>query len=152
VLNTCRGAKTPCGGGPLCYSKFGAWRLVLATLVAAIAACPAVARVTDFTWFTHGHTTLRLYGFFAMTMFAAIYHILPRVSGVEISARAGSKLHFWLAMPGALLLALPMIGAGIKQGLKLADANVPFLDTTKASDDGIPHGHARGNLDCLGAV
>jgi cytochrome c oxidase cbb3-type subunit 1 len=132
VLNTCRGAKTPCGGGPLCYAKFGAWCLVLATFVAAIAACPAVARVTDFTWFTHGHTTLRLYGFFAMTMFAAIYYILPRVSGVAICPRR-IKAHFWLAMPGALLLALPMIGAGIKQGLKLADANVPFLDTVKAA-------------------
>lgn len=88
--------------------------------------------MTDFTWFTHGHTTLRLYGFFAMTMFAAIYYILPRVSGVAICPRR-IKAHFWLAMPGALLLALPMIGAGIKQGLKLADANVPFLDTVKAA-------------------
>ena len=121
-----------CNGGTFCYSRFGAASLVLATFTAAIAACPAVARVTDFTWFTHGHTMLRLYGFFAMTMFAAIYHILPRVAGVEICPRR-IKAHFWFAMPGALLLAVPMIIGGIKQGLKLADASVPFLDSTKAA-------------------
>jgi cytochrome c oxidase cbb3-type subunit 1 len=151
VVNTCRGVKIPCGGGPLCYSKFGAWALVLATFLAAIAACPAVARVTDFTWFTHGHTTLRLYGFFAMTMFAAIYHILPRVSGVALCPRR-IKAHFWLAMLGALLLALPMIVAGIKQGLKLADANVPFLDTAKAAMMGFRLGTLGELLIAIGSL
>jgi cytochrome c oxidase cbb3-type subunit 1 len=151
VVNTCRGVKTPSGGGPLCYAKFGAWALVVATFLAAIAACPAVARVTDFTWFTHGHTTLRLYGFFAMTMFAAIYYILPRVSGVAICPRR-IKGHFWLAMSGALLLALPMIGAGIKQGLKLADANVPFLDTTKAAMMGFRLGTLGELLIAIGSL
>lgn len=133
VIKTSCGANKVCGGGPLCYSKFGACCLVLATLTAAIAACPAVARVTDFTWFAHGHTALRIYGFFAMTMFAAIYHILPRISGVEISA-GRVKAHFWFAMPGALLLALPLIVAGIKQGAKLAEANGDFLATSKAAE------------------
>jgi cbb3-type cytochrome oxidase subunit 1 len=65
-------------------------------------------------------------------MFAAIYHILPRISGVAICPRR-IKAHFWLAMPGALLLALPLLGGGIAQGLKLANPNVPFLETTKAA-------------------
>jgi cytochrome c oxidase cbb3-type subunit 1 len=132
VIKTCCGANRPCAGGPLCYSKFGAWMLVFATFVAAIAACPAVARVTDFTWFAHGNTALRLYGFFAMTMFAAIYHILPRISGVEIPA-GRIKRHFWLAMPGALLLAIPLLIGGVKQGFKLAGASGDFLATTKAA-------------------
>jgi cytochrome c oxidase cbb3-type subunit I len=68
VIKTCGGTKTPCAGGPLCYARFGAWMLVFATFAAALAACPAVARVTDFTWYGPGHTMLRLYGFFAMTM------------------------------------------------------------------------------------
>lgn len=151
VIQTCRGLKSPCGGGPLCYTKFGAWCLVLATFVAAIAACPAVARVTDFTWFTHGHTTLRLYGFFAMTMFAAIYYILPRISGLEICPRR-IKAHFWLAMPGALLLAVPMIIGGIKQGLKLADSSVPFLDTAKAAMMGFRLGTLGETMIAIGAL
>lgn len=133
VIKTCCGASKPCGGGPLCYAKFGAWMLIFATFAAAIAACPVVARVTDFTWFTHGHTMLRLYGFFAMTTFAAIYHILPRISGVAICPRR-IKAHFWLAMPGSFfLLALPLLAGGIAQGLKLAKAGGNFAEVTKAA-------------------
>jgi cbb3-type cytochrome oxidase subunit 1 len=151
VLKTCCGANVSCAGGPACYTRFGAWSLVLATFAAAIAACPAVARVTDFTWFTHGHTTLRLYGFFAMTMFAAVYYILPRITGVEICPRR-IKGHFWVAMPGALLLAVPMIIGGIKQGLKLTDASVPFLDTAKAAMLGFRIGTLGEVLIAIGAL
>ncbi len=151
VLKTCCGANVVCNGETFCYTRFGAASLVLATFVAAIAACPAVARVTDFTWFTHGHTTLRLYGFFAMTMFAAIYYILPKVSGVTICPRR-IKGHFWVAMPGALLLAVPMIIGGIKQGLKLADASVPFLDSTKAAIMGFRIGTLGEVLIAIGAL
>lgn len=151
VIKTTSGANKVCGGGPLCYSKFAAMALVLTTLVAAIAACPAVARVTDFTWFASGHTALRIYGFFAMTMFAAIYHILPRVAGVEI-ASGRIKLHFWFAMPGALLLAIPLLGAGIKQGLKLAGASGDFLETTKAAAMWFRMSTLGETLIALGAV
>jgi cbb3-type cytochrome oxidase subunit 1 len=51
---------------------------------------------------------------------------------VEICPRR-IKGHFWVAMLGALLLALPMMIGGIKQGLKLADVSAPFLDTVKAA-------------------
>lgn len=132
VLKTCCGANVSCAAGPMCYSRFGAWSLVLSTILAAIAACPAISRVTDFTWFTQGHTTMRLYGFYSMTMFAAIYHILPRVSGVEICPRR-IKGHFWVAMPGALLLSVPLLIGGVKQGLKLANSEAPFLESTKAA-------------------
>ena len=151
VFLTTIGTKTACGGGSLCFSKFGVLSFNLATLAAAIAACPAVARVTDFTWFTHGHTTMRLYGFFAMTMFAAIYHILPRLTGVEICPRR-IKGHFWVALPGALLLAAPMIFGGIKQGLKLADVSAPFLDSTKAAMLGFRIGTLGEVLIVIGAL
>ena len=151
VIKTTCGANVSCNGGTFCYTRFGAGSLVLATFAAAIAACPAVARVTDFTWFTHGHTTLRLYGFFAMTMFAAIYYILPKISGVTICPRR-IKGHFWVAMPGALLLAVPMIIGGIKQGLKLADVSAPFLDSTKAAMLGFRIGTLGEVLIAIGAL
>lgn len=131
VIQTTSGAKVACSGGPLCFSKFAAWAFLLSTLAAAIAACPAVSRVTDFTWFTQGNAALRIYGFFAMTMFAAIYHLLPRVAGIELSA-AKIKAHFWLAMPGSLLVALPLLISGVQQGLKLSKAEVGFLEATQA--------------------
>ena len=131
VVLTVRGAKNPSGGGPLCYTKFGAGSLVLASVLLGVSACPKISCITDYTWFGYGQTLLRLYGFFAMTMFGAVYYILPRVSGIEI-CRNRIRANFWLVMPGTLLFALPLVVGGVLQGLKLADANVPFLDTAKA--------------------
>jgi len=131
VFQTGRGTKPP-AGGPLCYTKIGAWSLVLGLVLVAATGIPQVSRVTDFTWYGHGHILLRLYGFFVMTAFAAAYHLLPRITGVELSA-GRVKLHFWLAMPGALLMSLPLVIGGVRQGIKLADAKVEFMDTTKAA-------------------
>jgi len=132
AAQTGRGAKSPDGvGTPLCYTGFGVWSLVVALVLIAITACPEVNRVTDFTWFGHSHTLLRLYAFFAMTAFAAAYHIVPRVTGIDIST-SKIKRHFWLAMPGALLMSLPLAVAGLQSGLKLLDANVEFLTAAKA--------------------
>ena len=45
-----------------------------------------------------------------------------------------------------------MIGAGIKQGLKLADANVPFLDTAKAAMMGFRMGTLGELLIAIGSL
>lgn len=133
VILTCRGSKAPCGGGPLCFTKFGAWSLALATVLLAVSVCPSLSRVTDYTWFGHGQTTLRLYGFFVMTMLGAIYHILPRLVGEERVCQSRMRANFWLVMPGVLLFSLPLVVGGIRQGLKLLDPGVAFPDGAKAA-------------------
>ena len=133
VALTVRGTKVSCGGGPLCFTKFGAWALVLATVLLALSTSPGVARVTDYTWFGHGQTSLRIYGFFGMTMLGAIYHIFPHVAGANrVSARL-MRINFWLFMSGTLIFALPLMAGGIAQGLKLANPNIAFLDASKAA-------------------
>ena len=133
VILTCRGGKSPAIGGPVCYTKFGAASLVLATLLLAISACPQVSRITDYTWFVHGQTALRIYGFFAMTMFGAIYHILPHLVGVDRVRPGLIRVNFWLVMPGTLLLVVPLVFGGIRQGLKLIDATIPVVDVAKST-------------------
>lgn len=133
VILTCRGSKAPCGGGPLCFTKFGAWSLVLATVLLAVSVCPWLSRVTDYTWFGRGQTALRLYGFFTMTMLGAIYFILPLLVGEDRVCKNRMRANFWLVMPGVLLFSLPLVIGGIRQGLKLVDPSVAFLDTAKAA-------------------
>lgn len=133
LILTCRGAKVPCKGGPLCFTKFGVWSFVLASLLLALTACPIINRVTDFTWFGQGQNLLRIYGFFAMTMFAAIYYILPRVVGAETLNPGRVKVHFWLGVIGTLLFALPLIVGGIMQGLKLVNPAIPFVDVARST-------------------
>jgi cytochrome c oxidase cbb3-type subunit 1 len=133
VWLTVRGTKTPCGGGPLCFTKFGASSFVLVTALLALSTSPAIARITDYTWFGHGQTSLRIYGFFGMTMLGAIYHIFPHLVGANRVCPRWMRINFWLFLSGTLIFALPLMLGGIAQGLKLANPNVAFLDAAKAA-------------------
>jgi cytochrome c oxidase cbb3-type subunit I len=132
AIQTVRGAKTSCGGGPPCYIKFGVGSLVLSLVLLAASGVPQISRVTDFTWFGTAHTQLRLYGFFAVTMFGAAYYILPRVAGIELSGKL-MRAQFWCVMPGTLLLTLPLAAGGVVQGVKLLHATIAFVDVAKSS-------------------
>jgi len=130
---TCVGSKVSCAGGPLCFTRFGVSVLVLVTVLLAVSACPLIARFTDFTWFGHGVATLRLYGFFGATMFGAVYYILPHLVGENRVCPRWIRVHFWLLIPGTLILALPLVLGGFAQGLKLANPNIAFLDAAKSA-------------------
>jgi cytochrome c oxidase cbb3-type subunit 1 len=135
ALESCHVSPVTCHprGGPLCFVRFGICSFVLSGLMLAASALPSVSRVTDFTWFGTAQTQLRLYGFFAMTMFGAAYHILPRVAGREFPFAKLVRVHFFCGAAGTLLLALPLAAAGVVQGLKLMNANVAFVDLTKST-------------------
>ena len=93
---------------------------------------PQIGRVTDFTWFGTARLYLLLYAFFSMTMFGAVYYILPRAAGLELSGKL-MQIQFWCVMPGSLLLALPLAVGGIVQGMKLLNPDVAIVDVTKST-------------------
>jgi cytochrome c oxidase cbb3-type subunit 1 len=134
------GWQTLCGsthcepkGGPFCFIRFGLASFVLASLMLIAMACPRISRVTEFTWFGPAQTQLQLYGFFAMTMFGAIYHLLPRVVGFEFPFPKLARVHFWISLSGVVLLVLPLAIGGVEQGLKLNHPDVGFMDALKAT-------------------
>ena len=96
-------------------------------------ACPRISGVTEFTWFGPAQTQLQLYGFFAMMMFGAIYHLLPRAVGFELPFPKLARLHFWLSMSGVLLFIVPLAIGGVVQGMKLNNPNIAFMDATRAT-------------------
>jgi cytochrome c oxidase cbb3-type subunit 1 len=130
---TMRGSQVKCLGGPLCYVRFGVGSFVVSGLLLAASALPQVSRVTDFTWFGTAQTQLRLYGFFALTMFGAAYHILPRVTGSGFPFAKLVRVHFFCGAAGTLLLTLPLAVGGVVQGLKLANPTITFVDLTKST-------------------
>lgn len=130
---TCRGSAVSCGGGPFCFTRFGVSVLVLVTVLLAVTACPVLARFTDYTWFGHGVSVLRLYGFFGATMFGAIYYILPHLLGENRVCPRWMRVHFWLLIPGTLIFALPLVLGGFAEGLKLANPHIAFLDAAKSA-------------------
>ena len=120
-------------GGPFCFIRFGLASFVLSSLMLIATACPRISRVTEFTWFGPAQTQLRFYGFFAMTMFGAIYHLLPRVVGLEFPFPKLARIHFWVSLSGVVLLVLPLAIGGVVQGLKLNHPDVGFMDALKAT-------------------
>jgi cytochrome c oxidase cbb3-type subunit 1 len=133
AVHTVRGTKTECAGSPLCYVKFGVFSFVLSGVMLAASAMPEINRVTDFTWFGTAQNQLRLYGFFAMTMFGATYYILPRAVGIEFPFAKLIRAHFWCGVIGTLLLTLPLAIGGVVQGFKLVNPNVAFMEVTKSA-------------------
>jgi cytochrome c oxidase cbb3-type subunit 1 len=132
--------KTLCGsthseprGGPFCFIRFGAASFVLAGLMLIAMACPQISKVTEFTWCGPAQTQLQLYGFFAMTMFGAIYHILPRAAGFEFPLQKLARVHFWISTLGVLLLVAPLAIGGLVQGFKWENPSVAPVDVARAA-------------------
>jgi cytochrome c oxidase cbb3-type subunit I len=130
---TIRGATGPeCKGGSYCMIKFGFVAFLLSALLLVASACPHFSRLTQFTWFGTAQTQLQLYGFFAITLFGAIYHILPRAVGIEFAFPKLIRLQHWCAMLGLIIFVVSLVIGGVVQGLKLQDPGVAFADSTKA--------------------
>ncbi len=127
----CGAANQECKGGSFCMVKFGFVSFVLSGLMLFATACPHFSRLTQFTWFGAAQTQLQLYGFFAITMFGAIYYILPRAVGIEFAFPKLIRIQHWFAMLGIILFVASLATGGIEQGMKLQDASVPFADSTK---------------------
>ena len=133
VIKTVRGAKVACSGGPFCFTKIGMVLFLISGLMYVSLACPRYSRVLEFTWFGPAQVQLQLLGFFAMIMFGAIYELLPRVMNAPLPFPKFAKLHFFLALAGVALFVIPLALAGVRQGIKLQDANVAFADVNASA-------------------
>jgi cytochrome c oxidase cbb3-type subunit I len=110
--------------GALCY--------VLAGIAAAFLSLDRFNEIVSFTWFIPARMHWFLYGFFAMTMFGAIYHIVPRLLGVSLSSKL-IRVHFLLAVLGIIFHSLPLAFGGLHQGSLLNLTTAPVLDITRST-------------------
>ncbi len=142
TIKTVCGACVSCKGGPFCFVKFGMMSFILSGILYISAACPQYSRVLEFTWFGVAQTQLQLLGFAAMILFGAIYELLPQVMGKPLPFPKFAKAHFFITMIGVLLFVVPLLIAGVEQGMKLhsgaafADANAVALKFLRVSTTG----------------
>jgi len=130
---TVRGATgEECKGGPFCMIRFGFVAFLLSALLLIAASCPQISRLTQFTWFGAAQTELQLYGFFTITMFGAIYYILPRAAGIEFAFPKLIRVQHWCAMLGLVIFVASLVIGGVMQGVKLQNPNLAFVDSTTA--------------------
>jgi cytochrome c oxidase cbb3-type subunit I len=133
MAKTLCGSKVSCSGGAFCFVKFGTIMFILSGLTFVASACPHFSRLTEFTWFGPAQTQLQIFGFFAMILFGAIYHLLPRAVGIEFPFPKFVRAHFWISILGVLLFVVPLAIGGVKQGLKLNDPSAGIVNITQAA-------------------
>lgn len=122
------------------FTVVGAMTYTLVSLQGSLMAIPSLNNLTHFTDYTIGHAHLGLYGFFTMTMFGAMYYIVPRLVGWEWPSASMIRWHFWLATVGMALMFVALTLGGFVQGLELNDPGSPFLNSLKVV---VPFRHAR---------
>ncbi len=111
------------------FTVFGAVAYTVVSFQGSLMAIPTLNNLTHFTDYTVGHAHLGLYGFFTMTMFGAMYYIVPRLVGWEWPSAAMIRWHFWLAAAGIGLMFASLTIGGFLQGLELNDPGSPFANS-----------------------
>ncbi|MFO7171603.1 MAG: cbb3-type cytochrome c oxidase subunit I [Bacillota bacterium] len=76
----------------------------------------SVSAITHFTNWVVGHAHVALLGTFSFIMYAAIYYMLPRLTGRAIYSKALQEWHFHLSLWGFLLMFIDLTIAGLVQG------------------------------------
>lgn len=115
------------------FVAVGIVSFLVAGLMNIIDSLAATGAITNFTWFTMARAHLLTYGFFAMTLFGAVYFITTQIVGRELPFTKWVGIHFWLATMGIVLGLMPLAFGGIVQGRHLLNENVPFVDVSKST-------------------
>jgi cytochrome c oxidase cbb3-type subunit 1 len=83
--------------------------------------------IWHFTDFTVAHSHLTMYGIISFFLWAAIYAVVPRLSGKE-PPQITVGAHFWLALIGLLFYTIPLMYGSTMRGWMWVKG-VPFIDT-----------------------
>jgi cytochrome c oxidase cbb3-type subunit 1 len=108
---------------------------VVASAQQIIGVLPNVSNVTDFTFFGVAQKELFQLGFFALTIFGALYYIIPSLLGLGDDAWCPRlrKMHCVFFVAGIVISYLSLLGGGIAAGLSLANLQNSFADAMKAN-------------------
>jgi cytochrome c oxidase cbb3-type subunit 1 len=121
-----RGAFAGGGSTVLKFVAFGLAAYVLGGFLDALTAFRGVAVITQFTYFSEAQSQLALSGAFSMTIFGAIYFLVPRLTGQAWASAVLIRAHYFAALLGTVGLVAGLAVAGWIQGHDLNDATVSF--------------------------
>ena len=82
--------------------------------------------IWHFTDFTVAHSHITMYGIIAFYLWAAIYAVLPRLTGKE-PPQIVVGAHFWFALTGILFYTIPLMYGATLKGMMWMEGK-PFVD------------------------
>jgi cytochrome c oxidase cbb3-type subunit 1 len=97
-----------------------------------------VNSLSHFTNWTIGHVHSGALGWVALTSFATLYYMIPRLWHTKLYSVALAEAHFWIATLGIVLYVTPMWISGVTQGLMWRSVNedgsltYTFIETVAA--------------------
>lgn len=109
--------------------RFLQWALpawVISILIGAAMAIPQVGAITGFTWLGPAVSRFMLFGFFAMTVFGAIYEIVPRIVAGDYFCPKCARMQLFSAKFGIFIFFIALAAGGVVEGLALAKPGVAF--------------------------
>jgi cytochrome c oxidase cbb3-type subunit 1 len=80
-------------------------------------ALKTVNSLSHYTNWTIGHVHSGALGWVALTCFATLYYLVPRLWHTSLYSVRLAEAHFWIATLGLLLYVTPMWISGVTQGL-----------------------------------
>src|SRR5207245_7046629 len=110
------------------FTVFGAMSYTVFSVVGLLISLRSVARYVNFTQASIAYSHLGLYAFFTMTIFGAMYYIVPRLIGREWRYASLIKLHFWASAYGVGLMTLMLLAGGFLQVAHLENPTLPFSE------------------------
>jgi cytochrome c oxidase cbb3-type subunit 1 len=111
------------------YTVFGAVAYTVLGVVAASFCFFDMGKITQLTHAAMGFQILAIYGFFSMTMFGAIYFIVPRLTGKEWPSQGKIYYHFWFSVYGTIALIIMHILGGMNQAVGAEAWNGTFEES-----------------------
>jgi cytochrome c oxidase cbb3-type subunit 1 len=110
----------------------------MSTFEGPMMAIKTVNSLSHFTNWTVGHVHSGALGWVALTCFATLYYLVPRLWHTTLWSLRLAEAHFWIATLGIVLYVTPMWVSGVTQGLMWRAVNpdgtlaYSFIETVAA--------------------
>lgn len=114
------------------FVSIALFSFLLFALLNALNAYAPVTQITQFTMVLPALEHLAWRGFVMMSLFAAGYHLLSKMSHLQTDERM-LQLHFWMSTIG-IFITVTMLGwGGLLQGFAMNNAAIPFDEITRSA-------------------
>ncbi|MEM0967882.1 MAG: cbb3-type cytochrome c oxidase subunit I, partial [Verrucomicrobiota bacterium] len=98
------------------FTLFGMGAFVVTVVMGAFLSRFSTGAELQFSHAWPAYELLAIYGFFSMTMFGAVYFIVPRLVGCEWPSGSLVRFHFWFSAYGTIGMVAFLFFAGMAQG------------------------------------
>lgn len=123
----------------------------LQTLQGPSQAIRSISSLIHYTDWVPGHVHMGTMGWFAMTIMASFYYVIPKLYKTDLYSVKLANLHFWLVFTGQIIYSITMWIAGIMQGAMWKATN-PDGSLKYTIQDSITASYPYWDLRAVGGV